>query len=77
MDTRPKLNEPLVRWRIEEDMRLAHGMVAQYLGISAPYWSQILTGERNPQPEHIEKLAVLLRLDRRMLTGTTTLAAAA
>jgi len=66
-----------VRWRIEDDLRLAHGMVAQYLGISAPYWSQILSGERNPSEEHLEALERLLRLNRRLLTATTVMAAAA
>jgi transcriptional regulator with XRE-family HTH domain len=72
-----RLNEPIVRWRIEDDLRLAHTLVAQHLGISAPYWSQILSGQRNPKPEHIEALANLIRLPRRVITGSTTLGRAA
>jgi plasmid maintenance system antidote protein VapI len=74
---RHRLNEPIVRWRIEDDMRLTHTMVAQHLGISAPYWSQILSGQRHARDEHLDALQVLLRLPRRVLTGQTQLGAAA
>lgn len=76
MADRARINEPLVRWRIEDDMRLPHGVVAQYLGISAPYWSQLLSGERNPSDEHLEALEKLLKVNRRLLTAETVMAAA-
>lgn len=80
MTTKPRVNERLIRWRMRDLKRQglepsSASSLAKMLGISNPYMSQLLKGNRDLDIVTINRIAFALGIDPELLLDSSAVAA--